>query len=132
MLILSCQFIPQIIRNTLKGYRHVPELSYPVAFFAFNLYFPLYIYSFDRNIFFLRPDKSFVFLIVLIVSLQLYALKIQQRSPRFLMPRALRVAYLTRMRSNYYKYEHTFEEEAGRLSASYLSDSSAYQKLSDL
>ena len=76
LLILSCQFIPQIVRNTLNGYRHVPDLSYPIGFFIFNLYFPLYIYCFDNNIFFLRADSRFALVILLTVFLQIYALKI--------------------------------------------------------
>ena len=74
--LISCQFLPQIYTNTINGYRLVPDINYAMISLLFTLFLPLYMYSFDLNIFFIRPDPVFVLILVSIVLFQIITLKI--------------------------------------------------------
>lgn len=128
-LVMGCQFIPQIIKNTIHGYRGVPDLGYAALSLLFCLYLPIYMHGIEGNILFLRPHPAFVYLTLTAAVLQLAILKIQQTRPRFLIPRKYREALMARRLGAVHQYEQDFEEEACRSSSSYLSNSSFQQEM---
>ena len=125
-LLMGCQFVPQIYKNTINGYRGVPDLSYAAISLVFCLYLPLYMHGVEQNVVFLRPQYNFVVATLTAVVLQLGILKIQQSRPRFLLTRKMREAILTR-RGQFHRYEYDFEDEAALSNNSYLSNDSFLQ-----
>lgn len=103
--LLACQFLPQIFKNTINGYRSVPDVPYTIASFIFTLYFPMYLYAIDDNILFIRPDKIFAMIIICFAGFQVGVIKIQQTHPRFLIPRSIRRQMIARRRANMHDYE---------------------------
>lgn len=82
------------------------------------LWIPIYIKGVDKNLLYLEPDYTFVTILVSWVFIQLIVLQIQQKYPRFIMPRAVRQRFV----QNAYKYERNFEDEAALSNNSYLSE----------
>lgn len=117
-VIFSVIWVPQIYRNSVKGYRNTPTLNYALAMSLHILTIPIYIRGYDGNFLFLKPNYCISTPIIISIMLQLLFLKVQQRFPRFLVPRSLQEA----MAEGYYRYEQDFEEDAAGSSYSLLSN----------
>lgn len=116
--------MPQLIKNSIEGYRNVPKMSYIITSLAYTLYLPIYMYAFDDNILFVRPDFKFAVFLFFFAIFQIVTIKIQQKYPRFLIPRSMRLRLQAQRLANAHQYEFDFEEDANRSTCSYLSDSS--------
>lgn len=79
-------------------------------------FIPMYLRT-RGNFLLVKEDYVFVFLLFSYIALQLVTIKIQQKRPRFLIPRSMRYNLF----DDYYRYEHDFEEEANLSNNSFLS-----------
>lgn len=116
-LMLVTIWVPQIIQNSMQGYKNAPSMFYVVCQQVNVLSLPLYLKLSPRNFLMIQEDRKCGQIIIALVFLQFLILAIQQKQPRFLIPSSLRHHFI----KEYYRYSHDFEHEAGMSSNSYLS-----------
>ena len=123
IFLLFCSvWVPQIITNTLYGYKDGPGLRYAIVTSAHCAGLPLYFKVTTKNFMMLKPDYLFAGSMVFWITIQILCLQIQKTNPRFLLTKGMR-AY---MLQGFYRYEKTFDEEA------LISNGSYYSNLSQL
>jgi hypothetical protein len=113
MFVAFCSvWLPQIYKTTLDGGLNCPSAGFAAAITAHTVFVPLYFVGADGNMLFLKPRPWLFWFCVGWVVVQLAVLKIQQKKPRFLVPRGLRPYVF----SGFYKYETTFSEAVDLIS----------------
>lgn len=83
---LGSVWIPQIVRNAVKGFRNTPEIYFAICMSAHAVAVPMYIKATSSNFLFLQPHYSFSAFLFLWVCFQIIVLKVQQTRPRFMLP----------------------------------------------
>ena len=108
-MVVGCVWLPQIYKNVRYGNKDTPRSILFSAIQTLQIsYIPLYFMYTEDNLLFLKPNRPMFWFIVMFLGVQLITLKIQQKRPRYFLPRAIR-PYIF---SDYFKYDHTFSEEA--------------------
>jgi hypothetical protein len=94
IFLLFCSvWVPQIITNTLYGYKDGPGLSYAIVTSAHCAGLPLYFKVTTKNFMMLKPDYLFAGSMVFWITIQILCLQIQKTNPRFLLTKGMR-AYM--------------------------------------
>lgn len=119
-LLNAILLIPQIWRNSIKGFNSVPSMAHVVSIYAYILVTELYIDFVPHNIFFKKSDRERGIRITAITSLSLFIYYHISKDSSWLIPRRFRRWFV--YDNNMYMYDYTFEEEANRSNLSYISD----------
>lgn len=106
---LGSIWVSQIYTNTVKGVRGIPEQNYAGWMTSWITFMPMYALLIDKNICFFEPSFGKAFLLAVWVFAQLGILKVQQNSPRFLLPEGYRRELVG---DDYYNYKRSFVDEA--------------------
>ena len=120
LLSLTLIWAPQVYRNAIMGYRHIPSFAFSVAVQIHVLLLPEFLMLIDGNFLLIKPDYNTATGAAIVAAIMILCLKVQQKRPRFLLPKSM----YDRLLENYYKYEIRFEDDAARSTASLLSHSS--------
>ena len=121
--------VPQIWRNSIKGFRETPCIAYALSVLAQGLILPTYIQMSPTNVLFKRPVPMINYLMGVVgaIALQVWILYKQKTRPRFLIPKVLKEKILCD--EDFHRYERSFEDEANRSSNSYISNDSLIDQL---
>ena len=74
ILILGSIWVPQIYRNTVKGYRNTPSINYAICQSLHSICIPMYIKGSDNNFLALKPHLKFIIFLIVWVCIQIIIL----------------------------------------------------------
>jgi len=116
-ILVASVWVIQIAKNCKVGSQRTPGVGFVFFTSAHVLLIPIYIRGFKCNFLHMEPRINFTIALVSYTIVQIIILLIQQRKPRFCLPRSWKIALIGK---DYHEYEFDFEAEAARSSDSYL------------